>query len=315
MIQLEAMRQSLEVRVQQAALVRLRNQATRLQGEQSETEELLIGVQAARNDPNIRIYRNDAVVNADVAFQDALRAAYQATRVFEYYTSQSYAPLEQLFLVRMVTVGDYNLENYMLDLNNAFFDFEQTFGVPDTRVQMLSLKDGILRIPYVDATTDEPLTAAERTARMRERLADVAMLDSNGYVAVPFSTTVDVLSPLTRNHKILFIEANLEGSGLGDPVGRLYLRALGTGVIRDLDGNDDYYVFPSRTAVINPFFNGNRFFTQEVYRSNRFRDRPLVNTAWQLLINQRDEEVNRDIDLASLDDIRLYVHYSDFTAL
>jgi len=40
------------------------------------------------------------------------------------------------------------------------------------------------------------------------------------------------------------------------------------------------------------------------------KDRPL----WELVINQRDESVNRDIDLQSLSDIRVLVFYNDFTS-
>ena len=42
---------------------------------------------------------------------------------------------------------------------------------------------------------------------------------------------------------------------------------------------------------INTFFNGNRFFDPSVYRNSHLRDRPFVNTNWELIINQRDELV------------------------
>ena len=42
----------------------------------------------------------DAVLTADRTFQTAVKEAYKATKVFEYYTSQSYAALEKLFLIR-----------------------------------------------------------------------------------------------------------------------------------------------------------------------------------------------------------------------
>ena len=62
-------------------------------------------------------------------------------------------------------------------------------------------------------------------------------------------------------------------------------------------------------------FNGNRVFTPEVYRSYRMRDRPFVNTSWELVLNQKDEKANQDIDLNSITDIRLYIYYTDFTEL
>ena len=76
-----------------------------------------------------------------------------------------------------------------------------------------------------------------------------------------------------------------------------------------------YYRFPERTAVINPSFNAQKVFAPETYRNERLRDRPFVNSNWELLLNQRDEQVNQDIDLNSLDDMRIFVYYTDFTEL
>ena len=50
-----------------------------------------------------------------------------------------------------------------------------------------------------------------------------------------------------------------------------------------------------------------------IYQNYRHRDRPFANTHWELVINQRDESVNQDINVQSLSDIRLYVYYSDLT--
>ena len=95
----------------------------------------------------------------------------------------------------------------------------------------------------------------------------------------------------------------------------MYIGQSGTGLVHWLDGTEYYYRFPERLAVLNPFFNGVRAFTSDVYRNDRLRDRPYVNTNWEFVLNQRDESVNQDIDLNSLTDIRLFVYYTDFTAL
>ena len=55
---------------------------------------------------------------------------YKATKVYEYYTSQSYAALGDLFLVRMVSSGSLNLESYVAELQNAFAQFEEQYLVP-----------------------------------------------------------------------------------------------------------------------------------------------------------------------------------------
>ncbi len=292
----------------------LRQQASRIEDEQAESLQMAINVEAAKNDPNIRIYRNDSVINAERSFDDAIKEAYRLTLVYQYYTSQSYAKLDELFLTRMVTAGDYNLENYIYELHNAFVAFQETYGNPDLRVMTVSLKDDILNIPTMDENGD-PLGETQRAARMREKLLDPSMLNKDGYIVVPFSTSMDALSPLTRNHKVMYVEANIQGNDLGDQVGRLYLRQVGTSTIFTVDGNTDYYRFPDRTAVINPFFNSAkaRNVNEAIYQNWRMRDRPMVNNDWELVINQRDEQANMDMNLNKLSDITLYVYYTDFT--
>lgn len=295
---------------------KLRQQAQRTQLEMEEALSLAVNVQAARSNPNVRIYRNDAVLNAELAFQDALKEAYRLTLVYEYYTSQSYAARDQLFLTRMVSFGDYNLENYVADLYNAFLAFEEVYGNPDLRVAQLSLVDDIFEIPRVDEA-GAPLSADERAARMRARLLDPQYLNRDGYIAVPFATRLAAVSPVTRNHKIFYVEANLEGNDNGDFIGRVYLKQRGTSTIHDIDGGSSFYRFPNRTAVINPAFNAQRPVelsqSTEVYRSYRLRDLPLVNDHWELIFNHRDEAANLDINVAELTDIKLYVFYTDFT--
>lgn len=295
-------------------VVKLMQQAQRVHFEWEEALEMSINVEAAKNDPNVRIYRNDAVINADISFNDAMREAYRLTKVYEYYTSTSYAKRDQLFLIRMVGAGDYNLENYIYELKNAFIQFEEVYGLPEQRLQIVSLRDDILQVPRL-GDDNKVLSTDERIVLLRNYLNDPGLLNAKGYLTIPFSTNIDKLSPLTRNHKILYIEATIEGNSLGDQVGRLYLRQVGTSMIRSVAGEDQYYRFPERTAVINPFFYNTRQFPEspELYRSFRMRDRPMVNTAWELVFNQRDEAVNQDIDVNNITDIKLYVHYTDFT--
>ncbi|HEY1088435.1 MAG TPA: hypothetical protein VGE37_12095, partial [Archangium sp.] len=307
-VKLEALRAEYAVRVAVAEVGRMFNSAQRLQAQQEEAEQLSIDIQQAQNDPNVRIYQNDAVINADVSFNDALTTAYRATRVFEYYTSQSYAKKEQLFLIRMVTAGQYNLENYLLELENEFLNFEESFGNPDLRVMVLSLRDDILKIPYLKEN-GQPLDEDARINMLRTSLKDVKLLDARGYLTLPFSTVMKDLSPVTRNHKVQHVEIDLQGNRMGDSIARVYLRMAGTGVVRNVSDDLDYYVFPERLGVVNASILGSKIFDPEVYRNYRFRDRPLVNTLWELVINQRDELANKDIDLATLSDIRVLIYY------
>ena len=277
-LQLSGYAAQLQVGLALSEISKARLDAKRIQLEMAEALQLSVNVQAARNDPNIRIYRNDAVLNAEVAFEDALREAYKLTLVYEYYTSQSYAAKDQLLLVRMVSAGDYNLENYVFELRNAFLAFEETYGNPDIRVMKISLRDDILELPRI-APDGRPYDKVERIALLREALSDPTRLNQDGYISIPFSTRLREVSPVTRNHKILYVEANLRGDEIGDHLARIYLRQRGTATVRTIQDGRSFYRFPNRTAVIDPWVNTTRqdpslAGSQEIFRSYRLRDLP-----------------------------------------
>lgn len=309
-------------------LSQLNNERVRLESQWEDNNQLTINVQAAKNDPNVRIYKNDAIINSDRSFTSAVREVYRATKVFEYYTGQSYAALDKLFLVRMVNAGDQNLKQYLAELEDAFFSFEEQFGKPATRVAVISLRDQIFNTPHYDASSaTRQLPLAERVNQFRTALMDEKLVDDDGNIVVPFSTSFSELSPLTNDHKILFVEAAIESAEHGDDVGRLYLRQLGNSSVVNAAGDRRTYVFPPRTAVLNPLFPSNGDAGREafdtrlggptasIFRDYRFRDRPFVNSSWQLVFNPRTEAVNKDIQLSAIDDIKLYVYYTDFSNL
>jgi hypothetical protein len=213
----------------------------------------------------------------------------------------------------MVSAGQYNLENYLLQLENAFLNFEDQFGNPDLRVMVLSLRDDLSNIPLLDQNK-QPRSDAARIQDFQDKLKDPRLLDSRGYLTFPFSTSLKFLSPVTADHKIHHVEVVLMGNDLGDPVARVYLRSVGTGVVRNVSGDTDYYVFPERMGVVNASIRGVPVYDPEVYKNYRFRDRPLVNTQWELVINRRDEFVNQDIDLGTLSDVQIRFYYTDFTS-
>jgi hypothetical protein len=325
LLELDALEALWNVQTEVALLESLENDRRRVMAEWKDAEQLAIDSTAALNDPNVRIFKNDAVLSADHAFERALRDAYRATKVFEYYTASSYPEQEQLYFARMVDGGDYNLRRYLADLDDAYFEFEDGRGNPDTRIARISLRDDVLRIPMVaEDGSGRPLTLEERVGLFRQRLADPSLLDANGWLTVGFNTDFGQLSPITYNHKILFIEVEMFGDTGGDPIGRVYLRQTGTGVVEDGNGDRSFFAFPRRTAVINPVLNGNRDYGQDsdgaiagpnrsIFRSFRFRERPLVNTNWELVLNLVSEAVNEDINLGGLDDIEVHIFYTDFT--
>src|SRR5207253_9934372 len=124
----------------------------------------------------------------------------------EYYTNQTYPDRDKLFLSRMVSRGDSNLQAYALGLEDAFHSFEDTMGIPDLRVLVLSMRDDLLHVPYLNEG-GEPVSTNDRVTIMQRRLGDPAMLDGKGYVVVPFRIGPEQVSPLTRIHKLRFVEA------------------------------------------------------------------------------------------------------------
>ncbi len=311
-LQIQANQAMLDLASVAAEIEGLFHQAKALQATMKAQEQQLINLEAARNDPNVRIYKNDAIRNADRAFTRAVREAYRLTKVYEYYTSTSYAALDELFLVRLVSRGDIPLENYVAELEDAFSVFQEENGLPDDRVLVLSARDDILAIPRLNSS-NQPLSVDERAEAFRDALFDNRRLNEDGHIKLTFPIALGQLSPLTRNHKVSRIEVEMLGND-ADAVGRAYLRQVGTGVVRGLDGEKSFFAFPRRTAVINTFFNGERVFGEDVYQSRRLHDRPLANTAWELLLNFRDEPDNLDVDVSSLSDVRIYFYYTDFTA-
>jgi hypothetical protein len=323
-LSLEAVKQSEAVHQSIANLNGLHNQALRLEAQQLDAEQLAISAAAAKNDPNVRIYKNDAVINADASFELALQAAYKATLVYQYYTSQSYAHLVDLSLVRLVSHGDYNLANYLRDLQAAYATFQENYGKPDVRVISVSLCDDILAIPYYGPDS-KIISTDDRRTMCENELLGPQHLDAQGYITIPFSTTSDALSPITRDHKILYIEADLDGTkqGVNDLssvspvfVPRIYLRQKGTATVLGLDGSRTPYRFPERTAVIGMTYEGSMSGVDPtVFRSDRFKDRPFLNNGWEFVLNLRDEPANVYLKPQFISDIRVFIYYTDFTAL
>lgn len=66
-------------------------------------------------------------------------------------------------------MGDCALQNYLVALDDEFSVFDDTVGLPDQRLLRVSMRNDILRIPYL-RTTGELYTQSDRFALFRERL-------------------------------------------------------------------------------------------------------------------------------------------------
>ncbi len=323
-LDLEGLQLAYDIRLKSNRIKTLRNQATCIQATLEEQTRLTIDIEAARNDPNVRLYRNDAVINADRTFTAALREAWRATRMYEYYTNSTYEFCDRLPLVRMVANGDFPLDAYLDDLDEAYYVWEESYGNADLRVEVISAVDDIFQISRVDRGVLR--TPEEMAALFSQRLAQTPR-DRRGAHELDFRTSLNRLSPLTHNHKVRFIEVELVGEDLGDDLGRVYVRQRGDGVgfLLQPDGTRKAYTLPERTAVVDTFFNGERPLsdalglfegsTVDIYRNERLRDRPLHHSGWQLVLNFEDEFVNQDIPPSRIEDVRIYLWYTDFTEL
>ncbi|MBK03663.1 MAG: hypothetical protein CL920_18495 [Deltaproteobacteria bacterium] len=313
---LDILQKQLDIQLAKSKVEQLRQKAQRLMNERATALDLLANVQAAQNDPNIRIYKNDTIISAERTFDEAIKEAYRVTLIYEYYTGTSYKDKGNLFLTRMVEKGDLNLETYLLNLEQAFRDFEEQKGKPDVRVAVVSLRNDILKIPMQNKQ-GEVLSLNERVTELQRQLTSREHLNQEGFASFDFNLKVDgnsqYTSPLTFNHKVVYIEAEVIGGEIGDTVGRVYLRQAGTSSVQLENDELKFYALPVRTAVINTFFNGSKVFPSEIYQNFRFQDRPLGNTRWQLMLNMSTEKANQDINLSSINDIKIYIYYKDFT--
>jgi hypothetical protein len=310
-VQLEALHLAHQASLAISELDRLYLEAQHTEERQRETEQLAINVQAARNDPNIRVYRNAAVINADRSFDRALEHAYRTTRMYEYYTSQTYAGRGDLYLIRMVARGVPNLVSYLDEIEDDYEAFRVEFRTRARRVRRISLLNDIFRVPYQQDGRE--LSEEERFRIMRERLLDPSRIDENGRRVVEFRTFADQTAPCTFSHQIDYIEIDLIGQNLGDEFANLLLWQDGTGVIESLSDGQVAYQLSPLLMVAQPHFNNSQRFDPSLYRRFEMRERPFINTSWKLVFDQHGDPDNQDISVDGLKDIHLYVHYTDFT--
>ncbi|MEM7603814.1 MAG: hypothetical protein AAF411_00550 [Myxococcota bacterium] len=312
-IQLDMLQHLRETEQRRAELERLYLEAQSVLQEQREAEQLRINSEAAFQDPNRRIYRNAAVYNADISFESAVRNAYRATLMLEYFMGRSYEGRGELFLVRLVQNGFYNLTIYLNELEDTYEEFREEFGVRAVRVERLSLRDDLL--PLHAAENGIALTRTEERQSLFDMISDPVFINADGQLEFDFRTSLEDLSPCTFNHQIDHIETVMVGGSSpgSDQEADLLVWQEGTGTIIDELGDSIFYRLPERLSVSNPRFDGATFYDPIVYRRFEMRQRPYINSNWRLILDQRNNPENADIDLRTLEDIHLYIYYTDFT--
>ena len=291
--------------------------ATRLLAELHEMKELTINKAAARNNPNFRIYRDDNVRNAEIAFKSVLAEAYKATLVYEYYTSQTYPFYQELLYARMVNYGEYNLQNYLYDLEDSFWEFEDKFGVPELRVLPVSLKDDIF--PGMRVASDGEAHSEKATlSSVRTWLKQLR--DEDGVARFSFQIGPEHVSPNTRVHKVSYIEACVgEVDGTAPVHPRIYMDMGGKSTVRRFGWPttpDEPFNFGSRPSIVTArWCSGEDSFSwdQKIFQSQKYNQRPLFNTEWEVSINFTTEPANTNYGPEDFDDLKLFFYYFEYT--
>jgi hypothetical protein len=293
----------------------LRQGAERLMSELKEVRELSINKQAARNNPNFRIYKDDSVRNAEVAFKKLLTEAYKSTVIFEYHTSQTYAFKEELYLSRMVDYGEYNLQNYIYDLEDAFWEFEDHYGLAELRVLPLSLRKDIFNGMRV-APNGKAFSERDMKDSVQEWLN--RSMDETGKAELSFKIGPNLVSPSTRVHKVSYVEACVEkqtAAAAKHP--RIYLDMAGTSSVWSLgeEFTDRFYDFGGRPAVVTArWCSGSDYsWDPKIFQSQKFTQRPLFNNQWDLTINFTTEPANAGYGPEQFDELQLFFYYFEFT--
>ena len=302
---------NLRVQVDTRGIQALRLEAARLEQEREDAERLAIDVEAARNDPNVRVYMNAAMINADRSFNRALEHAFRATRLLEYFKSESYENADELYLIRMISRGEYNLESYLDDLEDDYEAFRVRYRTRSNRAVRLSLTDDIMMIPVIDED-GHALSTDQRTRMMRERLLDPTRLDASGRRTFEFRTAFEQFAPCTFGHQINYVEVMFSGSNLGDANSSVMLWQDGTGIIGRADGDQNFHRLPPALIVATPRRDLDMAFDPSVYRNYGMRERPLVNTSWRLVFDELHPQ-NADVRFEKVNDVFVYIYYTDFT--
>jgi hypothetical protein len=291
----------------------LRQGAERLMSEVKEVRELSINKQAARSNPNFRIYKDDSVRNAEIAFKKLLTEAYKSTVIYEYHTSQTYPERDNLHMSRMVDYGEYNLQNYIYDLEDAFWAFEDHYGLAELRVLPLSLRDDIFESMRVGPNGK---AFSERAVKDSVEEWLNRSMDETGRAMLSFNIGSKHVSPSTRVHKVAYVEACIEkqtASAAQHP--RIYLDMSGTSLVWALGGGWRDYDFGGRPAVVTArWCSGSDYsWDPKIFRSQKFTQRPLFNNQWDLSINFTGEPANVKYGPDQFDELQIFFYYFEFT--
>lgn len=265
------------------------------------------------NDASFRVLRDQSVVRALAAREEARRGIYLAARAWEFEHNTRLPSIGGLIgALEAGAIGEF------ADcLERERTNFRSAYGTPQVFVDELSLREDVLGIrgPRVDPVTGEELSEAEQFRRLFYQPSN---LGPDGTVGLTFplglATDNGVFSTGVCNDQIRSIQVRLIGDGLGDDQARVYLEQTGTSVVRSCSsfrsGRGDRvesYDLVARRAEVQAGIN--------VYASSpadtQFFGRSVAASGWRVAIPPGSAAPsNRDLDPLDVEDIVLRIEHA-----
>ena len=266
------------------------------------------------NDPAFRILRDDAVESAIVARERALRGVYLAARAFEFETNTRLTAIET-DLVPALEASQ--IQDFVGCLESSFTRFRSAYGVPQTFVDEISVREDVLGIrgPVEDPVTGEVVSEADQFRRL---LLSPSNIGPDGTVGLSFVTTLSpgngLFSTMVCNDQIRSVQVKLIGDRLGDDQARVYVWQGGTSLVRGCESNRagrgdvmrEYDIAPRRVEIqagVNAY--------PVAAPDAQLFGRSVAATDWRIAVPPGPvAPTNGDLELDGIDDIVLRIEHS-----
>ena len=326
---------NLEIQILQSVLG-LQQIAVRARGI-ADLRELTIAARArtesaavnALANPAFRLIRDQAIVDADKAFEDAVEEVYRTARALEYQKGEPYVEnlatcnteqsTSDIFLARRAT----GLEYILLDMDRDWNDFIGGCTKPAGSLRVFeipySVKEDFLGIkwPAVDAETGDIVDPATQWSTLLARLSSE---DPNGWIRLPISTSVAEDGHFLRdifNQRFQYFKVRIVGDifgGLGDETAFVIIRHGETQFNRSRYSSPS--TLPNGEDIINQFYM-RPWQTTIQARVASYPELP-AHSSWSLynrsvgcadweLIFQPGLSFNSDIDIAAIEDFEITI--------
>lgn len=270
------------------------------------------------NNATFRILRDEAVLSAITARDEAQRKAYLAGLAFEFETNVDDPAIESYLLPALRASDVQHFADVCL--SQQYGTFRQTYGTRQTYVDEVSLREDILGIrgPLQDPVTGEVLSEA---AQLRQLLLAASHRRPDGTVTLQFSTALSagngIFSTAVCNDQVRSIQVKLIGDGLGDDQSTVYLEQRGSALQRSCaayrGGGADVireYVIPDGQITRAVIQSGVNAYPTAPADTQLF-GRAVAASQWVLSIPPGPlEPRNADVDVTHIEDVVFRIEHS-----